>query len=178
MRRVSAAVVALMLAGCGIPQPEAFDGFSFRDRSVPMGVISRFDEARFEGAWQVRARIPGTEATDTIRFEDRATGLQMQVRAQNCGSGQACVDIADTLRVTREDGQAGKYLVEMASGQTRRMWVIWVDEGFRTAVIGNPEGSFAWVLDRQASGGADRLLAAREILDFNGYDVSQLRVAE
>jgi len=31
------------------------------------------------------------------------------------------------------------------------------------------------VLDRNATGGTDRLTAARAVLDFNGYDLAQLR---
>ena len=67
-------------------------------------------------------------------------------------------------------------MIKTLDGVDRRLWVLWVDEGFRTAVIGNPEGTFAWIIDRSQKGGADRITAAREILDFNGYDVSQLKV--
>ena len=54
--------------------------------------------------------------------------------------------------------------------------MVWVDEGYRTAAIGTPDGSFGWVLDRAASGGGDRITAAREILEFNGYDEGALRM--
>ena len=49
-------------------------------------------------------------------------------------------------------------------------------EGFRTAVIGSPEGGYGWILDRRATGGEDRITAAQEILDFNGYDLSALQM--
>ena len=58
----------------------------------------------------------------------------------------------------------------------RQFWVLWVDEGYRTAVIGTPDGSFGFVLNRDAAIPADRLEAARQVLDFNGYDVAQLQV--
>jgi apolipoprotein D and lipocalin family protein len=66
----------------------------------------------------------------------------------------------------------------MPGGEMRAFWVLWVDEGFRTAVLGNPDGTFGWIVDRSTRGGADRIRAAREILDFNGYNVSQLRMIE
>ena len=53
-------------------------------------------------------------------------------------------------------------------------WVLWVDEEYRTAVIGTPSGAFGAVINRTASIKPDRLRAAREVLDFNGYDVSRL----
>ena len=72
----------------------------------------------------------------------------------------------------------GRYALSRPDGSTRTLWVLWVDEGFRTAVVGNPAGDFGWILDRSASGGADRIAAAREILDFNGYDTDQLRIRQ
>ena len=72
----------------------------------------------------------------------------------------------------------GRYSVKMPNGQNREFWVLWVDEGFRTAVLGNKQGDFGWIVDRSTTGGADRIKAAREILDFNGYNVSLLRTVK
>jgi apolipoprotein D and lipocalin family protein len=52
-------------------------------------------------------------------------------------------------------------------------WVIWVDVGYRTLAIGTPSGRFGIILDRGAIPG-DRLEAAREIFDFNGYRTQAL----
>lgn len=52
-------------------------------------------------------------------------------------------------------------------------WVIWVDVGYRTLAIGTPSGRFGIILDRGAIP-ADRLNAAREIFDFNGYRTEAL----
>ena len=56
--------------------------------------------------------------------------------------------------------------------------VMWVDDGFRTAAVGGSGGQAAAIIDRAPTGGADRIAAAREILDFNGWDVSRLREVE
>ncbi len=55
-------------------------------------------------------------------------------------------------------------------------WVLWVDESYRTAVVGTPNGRAGWILNRDPEIPADRLAAAREILDFNGYDLSRLEM--
>ena len=52
-------------------------------------------------------------------------------------------------------------------------WILWVDTGYRTMAIGTPSGRFGFILDRGAIPG-DRLTAAREIFDFNGYRTSAL----
>ena len=52
--------------------------------------------------------------------------------------------------------------------------MLWVDDDFRTAALGTPDGSLGWIIDRSATGGTDRIAAAREIMEFNGYDVSKL----
>ena len=54
--------------------------------------------------------------------------------------------------------------------------VMWVDDGFRTAAIGNADGTWAAVIDRTGRAAPDRLAAATEILDFNGWDVAKLKV--
>ena len=53
--------------------------------------------------------------------------------------------------------------------------VMWVDEGFRTAVVGDADGRWAAILNRSRKPAADRIKAATEILDFNGWDISKLR---
>ena len=52
-------------------------------------------------------------------------------------------------------------------------WVIWVDVGYRTMAIATPSGRFGVILDRGAIPG-DRLNAAEEIFDFNGYRTEAL----
>jgi apolipoprotein D and lipocalin family protein len=54
-------------------------------------------------------------------------------------------------------------------------WVLWDDADNRTLAIGTPSGAFGFVLNRGADIPSDRIVAAREILDFNSYDLSRLR---
>ena len=61
-----------------------------------------------------------------------------------------------------------------AEGYSGDYWVLWVDESYRTAVIGQPGGGAGWILNRDTAIPLDRLRAAREILDWNGYDLEPL----
>lgn len=54
-------------------------------------------------------------------------------------------------------------------------WVLWADGDYRTLVIGHPSGDFGFVLNRGGNISADRMTAAREILEWNGYDLSQFQ---
>lgn len=53
-------------------------------------------------------------------------------------------------------------------------WVLWDEADNRTLVIGTPSGAFGFVLNRDDTISGDRMVAAREILDFNGYDPARL----
>ena len=54
-------------------------------------------------------------------------------------------------------------------------WVLWTDEDYRTAVVGAPNGRSGWILNRTPDIRADRLDAARDVLEFNGYDLGRLK---
>lgn len=107
------------------------------------------------------------EAPATVAFVDSTGGPAFQL----CDEAGTC----EGLWLATPTGQ-GRFALTRPDGSARDLWVLWVDEGFRTAVIGNPAGDFGWILDRAPKGGADRIKAAQEILDFNGYDISQLRM--
>ena len=54
-------------------------------------------------------------------------------------------------------------------------WVLWVDADYRTLAVGTPDGRFGFILNRDGALPPDRLAAAREILEWNGYDLARLR---
>jgi apolipoprotein D and lipocalin family protein len=159
-----ALLALLLLAGCGAQGPTLNEGY--RDPSALIGSTSRYDAVRFKGAWVVRGSFEAA-APATVSFVDSTGGPAFQF----CESDGAC----DGVWLATPTGQ-GRYALIGPDGETQTLWVLWVDEGFRTAVVGNPAGDFGWILDRKPTGGADRIKAAQEILDFNGYDISQLRM--
>ncbi len=61
-------------------------------------------------------------------------------------------------------------------GQPGPWWVLWADADYRTLVIGTPNGRLGFILNRDGALPPDRLVAAREILDWNGYDLRRLQM--
>ena len=53
--------------------------------------------------------------------------------------------------------------------------VLWLDADNRTAAIGAPDGRIGWIMDRSPRGGADRIAAAREIMEWQGYDMARMK---
>jgi apolipoprotein D and lipocalin family protein len=157
-------LLPLLVAGCAAPTAQEPQGY--RDPTALIGATSRFEAERFKGPWIVRGSF-GADAPATVALVDSTGGPAFQ----SCDAGGSCAPLALATR----KGQ-GRYTLQQAGEAPRDLWVLWVDEGFRTAVVGNPAGDFGWILDRKATGGADRITAAQEIFDFNGYDLGQLRM--
>jgi len=175
--RLTAVLTVLALGACTAAPPPAVTKLqSYRDRSALIGVTSRFDEAKFAGVWYVRAGFDPALGRVSFRMSNTAKGPVMRLGASVCDAAGVCSDVSQDLPLKRISN--GRYSTKMPSGETREFWVLWVDEGFRTAVLGNRDGTFGWIVDRSTKGGADRIRAAREILDFNGYKVSQLRTVK
>lgn len=177
MYRLTAAL-ALLLAACSTeaPLPSALAP-AYRDTGVQMSSIALFDPARFAGTWYEIARYPvpfqrGCVAS-VARYDPRADG--------SLGVVNTCRDGAVDGPERRIEGQArpvgpGRLEVRFDSVPflSAPYWVLWVDESYRTAVVGVPSGRAGWILNRDPVIPPDRLRAAREILDFNGYDLEQL----
>ncbi len=117
---------------------------SYRDPAAPMGATTRFEADRFAGDWQVVARF-GDRPVGPMRF-DAARG--------------ELVDLATGARMP----------VNVRDGAQ----VMWVDTGFRTAALGARDGRVGFILDRNAGSAPDRLRAAREIMEFYGWDTARL----
>ncbi|MBB3992926.1 apolipoprotein D and lipocalin family protein [Sulfitobacter undariae] len=170
------AIGLLALGACTASTPTAVKLPGYRDQSALIGVTSRFDEKKFEGVWYVRAGFDPDLGKMAFRMIHTPKGHVMRLGASVCDAAGVCGDYSEDLPVTRLG--KGQFRVKMPNGLNRDFWVLWVDEGFRTAVLGNKTGEFGWIVDRSTKGGADRIAAAHEILDFNGYHVSQLKVVK
>ena len=163
--RYALIAVTLFLAACG--------GESYRDSSVGMTSMAVFDPARYAGLWYEVARFPapfqaGCTNTETEYAVIGANKLSVRNSCMKNGrlsviEGSATVAGPGRLKV-RLNGVpvTGDY------------WILWVDEGYRTAVVGAPSGRVGWILNRDPQIPADRLKAAQQVLEFNGYDLSRL----
>ena len=146
-----------VLAACSPSQPS-----SFRDTSAPISATTRFNVEDFAGEWLVAASFG----------ERRAVSFDVTASA---GSEQLSIssDAAPEVEGTYRQGVPGQ-LISLTPGQ-EALVVMWVDDDFETAVIGTVSGSLGLVLDRDGTVPADRAKAVRDILDFYGWNVSQLQ---
>jgi len=147
----------IVLAGC-MAAP------GYRDTYQPLSITTRTAPDLWQGTWHLRATTRGMESATGFRFDKEKITPNC---APACGTGWKVTPI-DTNRWRLTD----------ATGQTRELWLIWIDEGRRTAAFGEPKGRYAWVLDRSAEGGFDRIQAARELLEFNGYEAGEIALRQ
>ncbi len=164
------ALGVLLLSACA-PAPTS-DGF--RDTTVPLTVTTRGSLADLAGTWHLRAHFPGSETLSQVTFLNQGPNTPavalLKLRCDVSGDCEAVNDVWSNMPL----GQNRYRLTQDRTGASIELWVIWVDEGFRTAALGTPDGSFGWIVDRSQKGGEDRITAAREILSFNGYDTLRM----
>ena len=161
MYRMIAAAALAALAGCSAKAPQG----DWRDERAQIASNALFDPARFADVWHVAATY-GSEATCGPLAETWVlTGpASYRVTGTACGPNGARA-FATTAAVT------GPGRIDR-DGQT--LWVLWVDADYRVAVIGTPDGRFGRILSRTPQVRPDLMAAAREVLDFNGYDPARL----
>ena len=167
----------LLLAGCATLPGERVGLFEvYRDQNVPIASKALFEPSRYLGTWYEVARYP-------VIFEAGCVGVTAEYGALPDGA----ISVRNTCRnpdgsvKSVIDGRAeivgpGRLAVSFPSVPfgAADYWVLWTDEGYRTAVVGAPNGRSGWILNRAPEIPADRLKVAREVLDFNGYDMSRL----
>lgn len=168
-RLILAAVLAL--AACA-PRPAGDAQFRRAGTQIWSNAVTA--PAALAGTWrQVAAFGDGNGAgcrPGFATFTPSAAGLD--VAARLCLNGQT-VSVKGPMAVTGPGRLTPAGRAEAPLGQ--EWWLLWIDVDVRTAVIGTPSGAFGFILNRDARLPADRATAAREILDWNGYDLSRLR---
>lgn len=157
--------LALMLAACAAPPPD-----TSRDPGTMIASAALFEPARFGDVWHIVAAIGLEAGCGPLAETWVADGPdRFRVTGSFCGpSGArafaATAEVTGPGRIRREGREGGDPL-----------WVLWVDADYRVAVIGTPSGRFARILARRPDPRPDLIAAAREVLDFNGYETARLR---
>lgn len=139
----------------------------YRDPGAPIYSNAVVQPAELVGTWEQVADF-ATEAGCTpgaVTIAPGAAGLAV--------SGRLCLGgIATDV--------SGPYAVvgpgRLQRGADAPWWIIWADTNLRTLAIGTPDGRFGFVLNKGADLPQDRLVAAREVFDFNGYNPARLRL--
>lgn len=170
-------VLAVLLALAGCATTDSGGLFSvYRDTDAPISSKAVFDAERYAGTWHEVARFPvpfeagcvGVTATYGLRDDGLLSVLNV---CRNADGGEK-----SRITGTAEIVGPGRLKVQFASVPFVKAdyWVLWTDDEYRTAVVGAPNGRSGWILNRTPNIRADRLETARDILDFNGYDLSRL----
>lgn len=176
VKQVSTAlIIAFLLTGCGLfarNDPDRIIEF-YRDVEVELASTTRFDAQEFSGFWNVRAEFARSDEA-----RSRA-GVDFQL-----GPDREIVQIAmHGPKRGRRFGVVAYYEVDQAApGRlifgdppfATEYWVLWVDDDYRTAAVGTPSGTFGWIIDRERTGGDDRITAAKDVLEWMGYNMSLL----
>ncbi|MEM8824661.1 MAG: lipocalin family protein [Pseudomonadota bacterium] len=148
---------------------------SYRDQTVPIASKADFDPSRYAGRWYEVARFPVPfQANCAGAIAEYGPAEDGRISIRNIcldGAGQPIREISGTGTVSGP----GRLDIRLDGVPfTAPYWVLWVDEDYRTAVVGQPDGRAGWILNRDPNIPQDRLAAARRVLDFNGYDTSKL----
>lgn len=165
MHRITPLILAgLVLSACSAPPTPV----TYRDPAQAISSAALFDGSRFQGDWQVVAAFGAEAGCGALqeRWQADAQGFAVQ--------GTRCATKGKTAYATRARLTGpGRIAREMRDG-VEPIWILWVDGDYRVAAVGTPSGSFGRILVRPGQARADLITAAREVLDFNGYDISKL----
>ncbi|WP_312954727.1 lipocalin family protein [Pseudomonas songnenensis] len=153
-------------------------------REQPPETVGDVDLQRYQGTWYELARLPMFFQRDCVRSEAHY-------------ALQADGSVAVTNRCETEDGgwqEAKGEAVPQEAGSTDRLWVrfdnwfsrlfpdltkghywvLYLDEGYGTALVGSPDRKYLWLLARDTEvdqATRERLLAEAE---RRGYDTREL----
>lgn len=159
-------LIAILLLSACVAGPKTVAVGRYRVPDAPMYSNAVMDHNRLVGQWTQVAAFGG-EACKPGGAEISNAAAGLQIRYRLCESG---VEMAGAGPMAAEN--VGRFNVP---GQPGPWWVLWADADYRTLVIGSPNGRLGFILNRGAFP-PDRLTAAKEILDWNGYDVTRLVV--
>lgn len=172
MHRLIRLLPLALLAACSAPGSDR--PATYRNTGTEIYSNAVLDPARLTGDWQqVGAFGPagGDCRPDGVRFGAPAGGA-LPVTARLCLGGQV-------QRLAGQMALVGPGRMQPQGGQgaiSEPWWVLWADVNDRTLVIGTPSGGMGFILNRGGPLPPDRLTAAREILDWNGYDLRLLEI--
>ena len=145
-----------------------------------MRAVATLDADRYAGRWYEVARFP-------VIFQRGCTATTAGYAVRPDGG----LDVVNACRVDSPDGPLrriagtaqpvgpGQFAVRLGRVPfAGPYWVLWVDEGYETAVVGVPSGRAGWVLARTPAIGPERMAAARAALVAAGYDPDRLILTE
>lgn len=180
MTRILAAILLVLAVGCtqDVPPPEPV--VTYRNASAQIASQTDVTAERMTGDWYIRQSFAGpSDFENPIEMRELPSGaLQMRATFSVCQFDQ-CVEGVQPLVLLEPSGPGRWTPLDAPFGLPQQeIWVMWMDFDSRTMAIGTPSGEFGWILDKNPAGGQDRITAARDIMDWFGYDVARLEKVE
>ncbi len=173
MPRALACLALLLLVACARPAPPVGE-MSFRTPGTPIYSNAVTAPEHLAGRWRQVADFAAPSAAPCAAggLTIAPDGAGLRIVADLCLAGRNAthsgpieVTGPGRLRATGAD----------PAGLGVEWWVLWVDADLRTLVLGTPSGRYGMILNRDAVLPPDRAAAARDILAWNGYDLTMLR---
>lgn len=155
-------LAAVLLTGCVAKIPTVPQG-AFRATGQQMYSSAVLDRARLPGKWQQVAAFGPAQPGCKPGGVDIAGKTTLTAVFRLCLNGQ---DVRGSGPL--QPVGPGRFAV---AGQ--EWWVVWADGDYRTLAIGTPSGAYGFVLNRGGAISGDRMRAAAEILEWNGYDMGR-----
>ena len=144
---IGATLALVVLGACKKPVEPVVPG-GLRDVSAPVAAQVDATPDRLAGSWRV------------------VTGVGIPVGSKVSVAASAFTVNGATMPFAQVG--PGQYVVG-----DRPLWVHWLDADARTVAMGDPEGHWYFVMDRTGTP-AERLKAAKSILEWYGYDITRL----
>ena len=184
LTRAAAWAAALLLSACAVEDPVAgpIGAIPLRNPTAPLASQADVSAADLSGDWAVRGLAgAGFGRADRVRLGAEGAALLVEASVIRCSDASGLCE-SEMRMIPYAAAGPGRWSlgapVPGALELPETLWVLWSDTGRRTAALGDPDGTALLLLDREASGGGDRIAAAREILDWYGYDLRRLEAAE
>ncbi|MBK8198145.1 MAG: lipocalin family protein [Acidobacteria bacterium] len=177
LRLLIIAASTLGLAACtGGPSGRAKD-------APPLQAVPSVDATRYAGLWYEIARYPngfqknceGVTAEYTLRDDGRIGVLNTCRTGTKSGEPRDADGIAKPI-----DGSGGARLavnfapIPLPAGDGN-YWVIYLDDAYAHAVVGEPSGRYLWYLSRTPTISPDVRARMDAAAEAQGYDLSMLK---
>jgi apolipoprotein D and lipocalin family protein len=180
MRRLMILAVALLLAGCS----------SSGSQLAAPQTVAQVDLQRYQGTWYELARLP-------MFFQRNCAQSEAQYRLQadatisvlnSCRTLEGELLEANGQAFAQQAGKTDKLWVRFDNWFSRLFptitrgdyWVLYVDDDYQVALVGNPNRQFLWLLSRTPQVSAKTRAQLLDIAHQRGYDTDALiwRVAD
>ena len=152
---------------------------SMGDEKANVETVGHVDLERYMGTWYEIARIPN-------RFQRKCIGnVSAKYTLNPDGTVQVVNSCLEEGGVTDTAEGVGKVEDKETNARLKvsffsifgihlfwgNYWILYLDDGYQNAVVGEPSREYGWILSRKKELSAEELQPMQEALRENGYDV-------